>query len=58
MFNADIKDEIHKLLNNPEEIKSLLKNSEVFLKRYLVNYGSSAEILIKNIINMKKSETK
>jgi CDP-glycerol glycerophosphotransferase (TagB/SpsB family) len=50
MYDSDIRQEISELIFNKEKINQLLKNSEVYLNKYISNQGNASKILLDKII--------
>ena len=50
MYNSNIKEEISELIFNKEKINQLLKNSYVYLNKYISNQGNASKILLDEII--------
>ena len=50
MYDDEIWKEINNLLYDDQKINDILSNSEIFLKKYLSNHGTSSKILIQEIL--------
>ena len=50
MYDSDIRQEISELIFNKEKINQLLKNSEMYLNKYISNQGNASKILLDKII--------
>jgi len=50
MYNSDIKEEISELIFNKEKVNQLLKNSAVYLNKYISNQGNASKILLDELI--------
>ncbi len=50
IYDDEIWKEINNLLYDDQKINDILSNSEIFLKKYLSNHGTSSKILIQEIL--------
>ena len=50
MYDSDIGQEISELISNKEKINQLLKNSEMYLNKYISNQGNASKILLDKIV--------